>query len=100
MFGGFLLLFAVFMFYQGLTIAAARASVVFGVLASAGAVVVVVRTVHAGTKTDPDGVTVVPVFGRARRRIFQRTAKRSELARAQGVLRALDAERQHWTARA
>jgi Bacterial PH domain len=139
-FGGFLLGFAVLMFYQGLDVEAARASVVFGVLASTGAVVVVVRTMHAGIKTDPGGITVVPVFGRSRRLpwpdvrgfrldevpnvrhragwlavyviprdgnhlhtsgcIFERTAKRSQLARAQEVLRALEAERQHWTATA
>jgi len=138
-FGGFLLGFAVLMFCQGLTDEAPRASVVFGVLATAGAVAVVVRTTRAGIKTDAGGVTVVPVFGRTRRLpwpdvygfridavpnlrnrvgwltvyvigrdgsllhtsgcIFQRSAKKSELARAQEVLGALEAERQHWTAR-
>jgi hypothetical protein len=137
-FGGFLLAFACLMLYQGVTVAAAaRSSFFFGVLASAGAVVIVVRTMHAGIKTDPGGVTVVPVFGRTRRLpwpgvwgfridqvptrrragwlaiyvisrdgnrlrtsgcIFEQSAKRSELARAQEVLRALEAERQRWTA--
>jgi hypothetical protein len=138
-FGGFLLAFACFMFYQAVTVAAAAgSSAFFGTLAVAGAVVVGVRTLRAGIKTDPGGVTVVPVFGHTRRLpwpavygfridqvpnvrhrvgwlaiyvipqdgnplhtsgcIFERTAKRSELPKAQEVLRTLEAEHQRWTA--